>query len=530
MSKAAAYEIRKRLRDDFAFYAEKALKIRTKDAQIVPLVLNTAQQMLVDAINKQEAEKGYVRIIILKGRQQGLSTGVGGYLYGKTSQGRGRKAIVVTHKSDSTNALFNMTKRYHENVPPFLKPSTSYSSKKELVFDKLDSSYMVATAGGDAIARGETITHAHLSELAFWRESTARDNLNGLLESVPDVPNTAVFIESTANGVTGPFYEYWKAAEAGENGYYPLFIPWFLDPGYTTRVPKDFERTPEEDEIAARALVEWAVELTNGQFQWRRVKVSQKGRDLFRQEYPCYPDEAFLTTGRPVFDVENLAKLKAASLGPVQRMSHLNRRFDTHPTGELSLYREIDPGQTYYIGADVAMGVRDGDYSVAQVLDDQKRQAAVYRSRIHPDYFADVLYDLGMMFNTAKIAVENNNHGLLTVNRLYKDLTYPNVFTNVTEDQMTDIETPQLGFRTTVKSKPLIIDDLRAAQRKGELKLHDRVTMDEMMTYVVKESGKTEAEESCHDDCVMALAIANHIHDGVYTPIRMSHDHYVEAI
>lgn len=523
-------KIRQRLRDDFPYYAEKALKIRTKKAEVVPFKLNHAQWKLQRAIEESIEKTGMVRVIILKARQQGLSTYVGGKLYHGVSQSRAKKAIVVTHKSDSTNALFNMTKRYHEHVPEIMRPSTSYSSKKELVFDKLDSSYMVATAGGEGIARGETITHAHLSELAFWKESTARENLNGLLESIPETPGTEVYIESTANGVTGPFYEYWKGAVNGENGYTPVFIAWFEDPEYRRKAPKNFQRTPDEEKIAESVLEHYGVVLDDDQLYWRRVKVNQKGVDLFKQEYPAFPEEAFLTTGRPVFDPVQITERMSLGLGPKERMSLILTKWEPHAQGELLMYLPHDPGETYYIGADVAMGVRNGDYSVAQVLDSRKRQAAIWRGHVHPDYYAEILHRLGLFYNEARIAVESNNHGLLTVNLLYKHWEYPNVFTNVQEDKMTDVETPNLGFKTDAKTKPMIIDDLRASLRKGELELYDKVTMQEMLTYVVKESGKLEAEEGCHDDCVMSLAIANHIHDGVWAPIEVSADHYVEAI
>jgi len=516
--------VRKRLKEDFAFYAEKALRIRTKKAEIVPFRLNPAQWVLHEAIAESIRNTGRVRIIILKARQQGLSTYVGGKLYHGVSQSEAQKAIVVTHKADSTTALFNMTKRYHENVPEILRPSTSYSSKKELTFDKLDSSYMVATAGGDGIARGETITHAHLSELAFWKESSARANLNGLLQSVPEVPGTEVYIESTANGVTGPFYEMWKGAVKGTNGYTAVFIPWFLDPEYRRKAPEGFQRTPEEEKLSQ------TYNLDDDQLYWRRVKVNQNGLDLFKQEYPAYADEAFLTTGRPVFDPVQLTDWMALKTQPKTRMALTLDRWEEHPVGELLMYREHDPGETYYIGADVAMGVRGGDFSVAQILDSQKRQVGMWRGHVHPDYYAEVLYRLGMLYNEARIAVESNNHGLLTVTLLYKTWDYPNVHTNVHEDKITDVETPNLGFQTTAKSKPMIIDDLRASLRKGEMELFDHVTMQEMLTYVVKESGKLEAEGDCHDDCVMSLAIANHVHDGVWTPIEITADHYVEAI
>ncbi len=516
--------VRLRLRDDFRFYSKSALKIRTKKAEVIPFTLNKAQEALLTVIEDQMASQGYVRIIILKGRQQGLSTGVNGYLYFRISQATAKKAIVVTHKADSTKALFNMTKRYHDNVPSILKPSTSYSSAKELVFDKLDSSYMVATAGGESIARGETITHAHLSELAFWKESSARDNLNGLLQSIPDAEDTAVFIESTANGVTGPFYEMWKGAVDGSNGYFPLFIPWFDEPEYRIEPPEGFELTPAEQTIAM------TYDLDDAQMYWRRRKVATNGLDLFKQEYPCCAEEAFLTSGRPVFDSEALA-LRGQNLRPVQgRYALTLDRWDKHSLGELTTYCDLDPGGTYVIGADVAMGVRGGDYSVAQVLDENKKQVAMWRGHAHPDYFAEVLDSLGRRYNEAKIAVESNNHGLLTVTLLYKQFHYPNVFTNVVEDNITDVETPKLGFQTTAKTKPMIIDDLRASLRIGELELNDLTTIQEMMTYVVKESGKLEAEEGCHDDCVMALAIANHVHDGVWVPVIVNSTHYIEAI
>ena len=208
--------VRHRLLTDFPFYSKSALKIRTKTGEIAPLKLNPAQKLLQDAIDKQMAEEGKIRVIILKARQQGLSTYTGGYLYFSVSQQKARKAMVITHHADSTRALFDLTKRYHENCPEILKPHTKYSSRRELSFDVLDSSYVVATAGGEAVGRGETLSHVHASELAFWPKSTAEDIWNGLAQAVPNNKGTAIFIESTANGVSGIFYELWKGAVEGK--------------------------------------------------------------------------------------------------------------------------------------------------------------------------------------------------------------------------------------------------------------------------------------------------------------------------
>lgn len=517
-------EVRKRLLTEFPFYARNALRIRTKDGDIKPLVLNPAQRILQDAIDAEISEKGYVRIIVLKARQQGLSTAIGGYLYFSVSQSKARKAMVVTHHADSTRALFDMTKRYHENCPEALKPSTKYSSRRELSFDILDSSYVVATAGGDSIARGETISHLHASELAFWPVSNAKENWNGLIQAVPNSKGTAVFVESTANGVTGIFYDLWKGAVEGTNGFRPVFIPWFMDPTYRETVPEGFERTPDEEDLAAK------FDLDDSQLMFRRRKIAQNGIDLYKQEYPAEPDEAFLTTGRPVFNPQQLTDLLGKTRDPVARLALEGDEWVNNPRGELLQYYLHDPGETYTIGADVAMGVRNGDWSVAQVLDSRKRQVAVWRGQVHPDYFADILRALGDFYNTARIIVENNSHGILTCTRLGKDYAYENLYYTTEVDKITERESTTFGFRTTVKTKPLIIDQLRAALREGDVELNDKTTIREMLTYIVTESGAMEAEKGCFDDCVMSLALVNHIHEGRFTPVDVTDEFYIEAI
>lgn len=517
-------QVRKRLLSEFPFYARSALSIRTKAGEIAPLKLNPAQQILDEAVTKQLQNEGKIRVIILKARQQGLSTYTGGYLYFSVSQQKARKAMVITHHADSTRALFDLTKRYHEHCPDILKPHTKYSSRRELSFDVLDSSYVVATAGGDSVGRGETLTHVHASELAFWPKSTAQDIWNGLAQAVPNTAGTAIFIESTANGVTGIYHDMWRGAVEGTNGFVPVFIPWFVDPTYIEEVPLNFERTPDEQELSEKH------NLSDEQLMFRRRKIAQNGIDLFHQEYPSEPSEAFLTTGRPVFNPQQLQKSLDNSRDVEDRLALEGDEFLPNIRGELTTYRKHDEGMQYVIGADSSMGIRNGDYSVAQVLDSKKRQVAIWRGHVHPDYFAQVLKALGEYYNEAFIIVENNSHGILTCTRLGKDFAYPNFYTEVQVDKLTDRETVKLGFTTSSKTKPLIIDQLRAALREGELELNDAVTIRELMTYIVTETGAMEAEPSCFDDCVMALALANHVHEGAWEPVETPHELYLEMV
>ena len=464
-------------------------------------------------------------MIILKARQQGLSTYTGGYLYHAVSQQPARKAMVITHHADSTRALFDMTKRYHENCPEILRPHTKYSSRRELSFDVLSSSFVVATAGGDSVGRGETLTHLHASELAFWPKSTAADIWNGLLQAVPNTKGTAVFVESTANGVTGIFYDLWRGATAGENGFVPVFIPWFTDPDYREPVPANFERTPDEEELAEK------YSLDDEQLMFRRRKIAQNGIDLFRQEYPAEPDEAFLTTGRPVFNPEQLQVCLDEARDVKERLALEGDEWINNRRGELTTYLNHDEGERYVIGADVAMGVCQPETTLSPRSSTPKSDKSQRgEGQVHPDWFAEVLYHLGISTTRRMIIVENNSHGILTCTRLGKDMAYPNFYTEVQIDKITERETVRLGFTTTAKTKPLVIDQLRASMREGELQLNDKTTIREMLTYIVTESGAMEAEAGCFDDCVMSLALANHIHEGAWEPVDVVDEHYIEMV
>jgi len=512
--------VRQRLFDDFEFYAEHAIKIRTKpdaagNSQVSPLILNEAQRRLQAVIERQLETIKKVRIIILKGRQMGLSTHVGAWFYYRVSQRNAQRAIVVAHKGDSTNTLFKMTQQFHDMMPEILKPSTRYSNRKELVFDKLVSSYFVTTAGGDSIGRSETITCAHLSELAFWPKTSAQETFSGLMDAVPAGPGTAVIIESTANGVSGLFYEQCQKARTGEGEFEFIFLPWFIEPGYRLPVPAKFQRTPAEQKLVDK------YGLDDEQLMFRRARISEKGVELFKQEYPCDADEAFLTSGRPVFNPERIKEQREFVQEPIQRMALTAGEWEEHPLGELRQFAEIDPRENYYIGCDVGFGVQK-DYSVAQIFDGHRRQVGIWRSdRVEPGYLGTVLAHLGRLYNEAQIICESNGPGILTNRVLFQYEAYPWVFQDTVYDK-TDpaVESQRLGFQTNEKSKALVISELRERLRNREIEIRDATTLDEMQSYIVTETGKMEAEKGTHDDCVIALALADHINDGSFTAIE----------
>ena len=526
--------VRKRLFDDFNYYAQHALKVRTKpnekgESLVAPFVLNRGQRRILERVDAQMTTRGFVRIIIVKGRQMGSSTFVEGWIYHRVSQRKAQRALVVAHDAPATKTVFEMTKRFHENCPEILRPETRYTNVKELSFNILDSSYRIATAGGDGIVRGEMINVAHLSEFAWWPVNSARNNYNGLMDAIPQAPGTAVFIESTANSYN-LFWEQCEAARKGESLFEMVFLPWYWDDGYQMPVPEGFEQSPDEEELMALYAHDG---LTEGHLVFRRNKIAEKGSDLFKQEYPCSAEEAFLTSGRPVFNPERIAEMLKGKQEPIARKT-LNgvivdkkRKlvWEDDQRGELLCYLPHSDTETYYIGADVGAGVKK-DFSVAQVFDSQRRQAAVWRGQADPDYYGTVLAALGRFYNDALICCERNNHGILTNRVIHKDEAYPWVYQETVYDKVTDTETLHVGFFTSERSKPLVIDKLRANVRQHEIEIYDETTLHEMRSFIVTETGRMEAEKGTHDDCVIALALADHINEGAFVPIVNSDEWY----
>jgi hypothetical protein len=543
----------KRLREDFEYYAKNCVKIRTKKGKIAKLVLNRVQQRFLKKVLDQWERTGRVRMVVLKARQQGLSTVISALQYWWLSQRTAQKGLVMAHEGDSTTTLLDMYRRIHDNIPEVLRPHTKYLSRNEFNFDQIDSGLRVATAGGRGIARGETLTFTHLSEVAFWPVAFAHTNFNGLVQAVPDEDDTFIFLESTAQGVTGKFYEMYTGAcdptNILWNGYEVFFSAWVESDEYRSPAPANFQRTPQENEICATALTLYGIVVDNDQLYWRRKKVGASGEDLFKQEYPLTAEEAFLSTGRPIFNNEYVTARLNTPVTPITMMAVEEtydpqngsplplRVLNEHSRGELKVYHERSETESYVIGADVGMGLRqgikgrkDGDPSVAQILDSQMRQVAVWRGLCHPDVFAKILIALGYYYNCATIAPERNNHGLVTCVAL-RDANYPYLYTETSEGTLEpDKDTIKLGFYTSEATKPLIIDNLRALDREREIEINDETTLKEMKTFVVTEAGRMEAEAGSHDDCVMALAIAAYAHDGKWQPVEVSDDHYTEAI
>jgi hypothetical protein len=281
-----------KLRNSLTYYASKALLIQTKEGNFAYLDFNKAQEYLHNEAEKMLEETGMVRIIIVKGRQQGCSTYVTARFLHKAVWRKAKSVFILSHEGTSTETLFQKVERYHENLPDFLKPKVEIANRRQLRFDN-GSEYRVGTAGAGSTGRSQTNQYFHGSEVAFYANSN--EISSGALQTVADVPGTEIFLESTANGTSGLgafFYQAAMDALEGKGRYRIVFIPWHWQPEYRTKVPPNAEFSPEEKQLKE------VYSLDDEQLYWRQLKIYElKSEWLFRQEYPFTAKEAFQTSG-----------------------------------------------------------------------------------------------------------------------------------------------------------------------------------------------------------------------------------------
>jgi len=519
-------------------YIEEFIKIRDKAGKIIDLKLNQGQQKLYDAIKKQHKAGKPIRIIVLKARQIGFSTLTESIIFKNTATKFNVNAGIITHKEEATTNLFNMSKRMYDNLPREIKPSLKRSNAKELIFDNdkgtgLKSKIKCMTAGSSGVGRSDTFNYLHISELAFWGNN-AKETTVGLFQAVPNLPDTMIVIESTANGYEY-FKELWDMAVRGESDFIPVFVGWNELDDY--RIPyTGFELTDYEKKIQK------TYNLSLEQLSWRRWCIKNNcGGDVeqFKQEYPISPHEAFISSGTCIFDKEIIIN-RISELPKPLKIGYFSYKYDdTMPKGkkisdikwvnDKNGYIEIYEKPNIYkycIGGDTAG--EGSDYFTGHVLNAKTgKQVARLRHQMDEDLYVRQMYCLGYyysyltkqkMIEPALIGIESNFSSY--PNKELVRLGYPNLYVREKEDRFSGVMDKSYGFRTTSVTRPVIIAELVKIVRETVELINDKLTLEEMLTFVRNEKGRAEAQEGSHDDLVMGLAIAYYIRNQVVFEIE----------
>jgi len=552
-----------KLREDQVRAARLCLKILDrKTGRLIPLEANEMQLVVERARQRQLEETGRVRMLILKARQHGISTWVGGIVYVGTKLHMGRRGKVLADKLDRSAAIFSIYERFERESPEIIaRNKVAAERKKELAWEG-DSGLLVGTANDPDVGRSETLRYIHCSEFAFYQYPG--EVLLGLLQAVP--PNLGeVYLESTANGLGNEFHAMWEVAVAGESGWIAVFIPWFCNEDYRVSLT-DSERTEiaSSKDPVERALqdvgVFWSAKvagddqhhkLSPEQVAFRRAKIAddfQGDERRWRQEYPATPEEAFIASGGAFFDEEGLGSLTEATRdSKPQRRSLVAGKLQHAELGAIRIFEMPSEYGHYVIGADTASGrevkalASDNesggltDYSSADILKVAewtqvegkwllvpcRSQVAQYHGYLAPAVFAEGLAHLGVLYccrvamgdrderSPALIVVERNHSSGQSTIRWLQDHSCPRIFRDRPDLALGDKKpTVKYGFLTDEGSRRMVLDHYAALVREGTSGVTSPDTVREMRTFVANKLGRPEGQEGCHDDRVISYALA----------------------
>lgn len=507
-------------------YCEHLLRIRTKEQKLSPLIFNEAQEHLYGVIRQQAAAGKPIRIIVLKGRQEGISTVTEGLMFQDTVTRPNVKTLIVAHDTTATGNLFKMNKLFYDCLPPWARPLRKNSNAKELVFENptrddgekrrrpgLRSSIRCQTAGKGGVGRSDTLTNVHISEYAFW-PNNKEDLLLGVMQTVPNDPATMVVIESTANGVEH-FKALWDGAVAGDNEWVPVFLPWYMEKGYRMACTGGEAWTQEEQQLQK----DFGLDME--QLMWRRwcIKANCGGsEDKFRQEYPNTPEEAFLLSGRPFFDNRALAVRRMHVPKPLRvgwfaygtpaetGAKPEGWQFTEAEKGGVRIWQEPEEGVPYVLGGDTAG--EGSDCFTAFVIDNRTgRQVAELQQRQSEILYARQIYCLGRYYNDALAAVEVNFSTY--PERKLEEWEYPSLYQRERFDTYANTMVKAYGWETSGKTRPQALAQLHTVMEESPELVVSQWTLGEMVVFVYDAHGKPQAAVGEHDDLVMAAAITH---------------------
>jgi hypothetical protein len=420
--------------------------------------------------------------IVLKARQIGFSTLAAAYAFWLVFFRPDRFVVMLSRTERESVKLLAKSKYGFRFMPQWMKergPKQTTDHQQKMMFD--NESAIESLPSGSDPARGESVYLVIVDEWAFLPNP---EEAWASIEPIADVGGRVIGL-STANGSGNFFHQMWVGSQTGTNQFEGIFFPWSAG-----------DRDEDWYTVKARNMQPWQL----------------------HQEYPRSPEEAFVKSGNPVFDIDMLDSFETLEpmVGFLHAYADKKYEFDEGEDGPLSVWAFPAVDSVYVIGADVAEGFSYGDFSSAHVVDATTGEVvAHWHGHCEPDVFGDILADLGWWYNQCLVAVESNNHGLTTIKAAQR-AGYRNLFRQRKITQRNPQATETLGWKTTTVTKPLSIDELSAAIRNEELIIYCQRTIAELRTYVRKDNGRTAG--SPHDDRTMSLAITNQMLKYVWLP------------
>lgn len=506
--------------------------IITKDGKKEVFVMNRAQQHFFE--NYLSGPHPYHRNIILKSRQLGFTTFIDIYILDEILFNTNKEGIIIAHKLEDATEIFDKKidfaiRNMAEDVKgAFFKLNRNSSRKVQVVLDYGPEEGSTSSIAVGVSGRSGTYHYVHISEFAkmcIMFPKRAEEVETGTFPAVPF--DGFIFIESTAEGMAGRFYEMFQQNWLTRDTITPmlsqvLFMPHFYNWQYDDmEMKKIYEAIPIE-KMTICPEIDWGsyqiehnlsdIEITYYYMKWQQFGGlnSPDAVKKLLQEYPTTVEEAFLSTGQVFFPTAKVASLlataKAGMRGELIPDAQGIYHFSGISAGALEMFKAPEPGVKYIIGGDTAEGLAHGDAQVLYVINHKTEECdAVYRSQVDPADLAKEAYQLGKYYNWALLAIEVNKDGLW-VNDSLEKMGYINLYYRKVFDDITQKITKFFGWKTTSATRPFALAALKAIFiRKNEG--FPSVLLNEMFTFIRNSKGRPEAMDKKHDDVIMAASI-----------------------
>jgi hypothetical protein len=573
--------LRLRSKYDFYFFAYAYARIKNKyGGEDIPFLLNPAQIKLTRVFESMRLKNKPIRVILLKARQWGGSTAT--QIYMSWIQVMWQKAwnsIIVGHQGDSAAEVKDMYVKFITQLPNFLfhelgedyddsLPKIKGGGTQNIsLIPSRNCKIKTATAMNPEGARGGDSSMAHCTEVAFWPCTEKMDPQRQVKSSCSGIalrPLTMIVYESTANGQNF-FKDEWDRAnqvdEFGEkvSAFNPVFVAWWEIESY--------QEDPDDLLSFARTLISrraektghwdylywlWTIGATLQGICWYRNKMREYA-DLqdMQQEFPSNPVEAFLYSGRLVFDAYKVEKMRRFVREPKFRgdiygmepkgdNAMVNLHLSASPTGNLSIWEYPDEKNVYenryFVSVDIGGRYDTSDYSVITVFDRSDMMAesgvlneysgprvvAEWYGHTYPDLLAIKCAQISKYYADALLIVENNtaysklnNVDTDNVSELFFPILVP-LYDNIYSKSQSETEKRQgkehrYGFNTNVSTKVSIIRYMDQCIRDRLYIERNNECCREMSYYMKFPNGKYGAIPGKHDDRVMSRAIGLYV-------------------
>lgn len=507
------------------------------------------------------------RVIKLKGRRQGSSTGTLARFAHRCRQARTNCLVVSLDKEKNGKVMRNMFDRFVELDRfdwgvTYNRPAGTFSNGSQVVHMSANT----VTSG-----RGDGFQRVLLTEAAYYPSTPERDAddlIVAIFQCVPREPDTEIVMESTPKGEGGKFHNTWKnavhfdALRAGKtpanwNGFVKIFYPWHEHPDYTR--PCSAEEASEINstlsERETELLEQFPATVDFGRLKWRREVLTgadfEGDEDKFEVEYPSDEFTCFAGTGRKQFPWRSIkAMMDRATPGECGTLEWVGGNdekavFIPCPEKEawIRVWEKPIHGCSYSLVVDPMTGeqAKGGDDTDNHAIGVWRELYVDGNGRVHNRKLVARITDCGGELKartewapfcqwyldvlTERLARAARMWQAILVVEMNKDigivervkLLFPWIVFYMREEfnRTTQETSERIGWMTNphgTGQRSAIIESLTVAVRnwykEGGVDIPCRRVLHEMSRFIVKESGRAEAGSGAHDDTVMMSAIA----------------------